>query len=196
MPMASQARFRKRLRQAVDAVFDGNVSAAAEGLGVSQPTLHKILSGKIKESKPSTIGLLADRLGVPEAWLRGEPDPQIDDIHHDFGFQIEPGFLLLLRYFQRRGSDYRSWLSKVKEPQTDVGAKILEAYAKWRHDASTSELIVEAAFGAVAAQFQAGLKSPGFVPEHLRALRAQGNGHLAILELTVSALKRLGEGPT
>src|SRR4051794_14655556 len=105
MPMARQAKLRQRLRQAVDSVFDGNVSAAAEGLGVSQPTLHKILSGKTHESKPSTVAHLADRLGVSEAWLRGEADPAIDSAHHPSGFQIHPGLLLMARYFERKGRD-------------------------------------------------------------------------------------------
>lgn len=197
MPMTSQAKLRKRLRQAVEAVFDGNVSAAAEGLGLSQPTLHKILSGKTQESKPSTIAHIADRLGVSEAWLRGEPDAVIDDVYHPSGFRIGPGLFLLARYFERKAREHDSWLSKITKPHTEVGAKILEAYARWSQEASTaqSDLIREAAFGAVSAQFAAGSKNPGFVPEHLRAIRALGNGRIALLELTVSALKRVGESP-
>jgi transcriptional regulator with XRE-family HTH domain len=196
MPMGRQGRLRKRLQEAVDAVFDGNVSAAAEGLGLSQPTLHKILSGKTKESKPSTVAHIADRLGVSEAWLRGERDPDIDDVQHPAGFQVGPGLLLLARYFRRKSRDYNDWLAGV-EPRTEPGAKILEAYTRWSREAFTAEsdLIREAAFGAVAAQMEAGAKSPGFIPEHLRAIRQLENGRVAVMELTVSALKRLREGP-
>jgi hypothetical protein len=197
MLMTGQAKFRKRLRLAVDAVFDGNLSAAAQGLGLSQPTLHKILSGKIQESKASTVAVLADRLGVSEAWLRGEPDSTIDDVRHPSGFHLGQGLPLLARYSERRKRDYVSWLERVTEPRTEAGAKILEAYARWSKEGASaqSDLIREAAFGAVASQFTTGSKSPGPIPEHLRAIRALSNGHVALLELTVSALKRLGESP-
>jgi hypothetical protein len=185
------------LRQAVQAVFDGNVSAAAEGLELSQPTLHKILSGKTKESKPSTVAHLADRLGVSESWLDGAPDPLLDDVVHPSGFQIPPELLLIGRYFARKEMDYSSWLLGITEARTAAGARILELYTAWNEEASAAQgdLIREAAFGVVAAQIAGGSKNPGFIPEHLRAIRALGNGRLALLELVVTALKRLGEAP-
>ena len=70
--MNRQATVRRRLREVIDALFDGNVKAAAAAAGVAQPTLHKIVSGDVAESKGSTIERLADAYGIPVGWLRGE----------------------------------------------------------------------------------------------------------------------------
>src|SRR5688572_19452325 len=118
MPMDGQVAFRKRLRQAVDAVFDGNVTAAAAGLGVSQPTLHKILSGKTRESKSSTIAHLADHLGVPESWLRGGSEPLVDTTGDPVAALLPDRVFLVSKYYHRQARDYETWIQSIGVPQT------------------------------------------------------------------------------
>jgi hypothetical protein len=197
MPMAGQAAFRKRLQQAVNAIFDGNVTAAAEGLEISQPTLHKILSGKIKDSKASTISHLAKRLGVSEAWLRGANDPSIDNQTHPAVFPLPASAYLISRYFSAKRSKYIRWIERLGTPRTEAGAEIVEAYREWMtskiQDKPRGDLVRACSFADLEPRISAG--KGAMTPEHLKASRAVHAVDLAILELVVRTLKRLGEQP-
>lgn len=191
--MPSQAAFRKRLQTAVDAIFAGNVSAAAEGLDVSQPTLHKILSGKTRESKGSTISHLAARLGVPEAWLRGEKDPSIDGLKQD-DIAIGLGQILVSRYFSRQWEDYVGRLGRLGNPTTEAGDRIFSAFEGWRSQdrKPRGDLLRACMFGALEAQIAEG-KRPRPPVEHLEAVRAVSAADVELLRFTVSTLRRLAE---
>jgi transcriptional regulator with XRE-family HTH domain len=194
MPVSGQEVFRKRLGAAVSAVFNGNVTAAAADLGVSQPTLHKILSGKTRESKASTIAHFADRFGVPESWLRGALDtlnPNADAK----GF-VPESVLLLSRYYARRYREYEDWLEGVQQPQTEEGRRIVKAYRSWARKGSRveSELMRLSVFLPLLRD-AAPDKEPSWPREHLDALRTGYAARLTMLRLVVSALQRLGETP-
>ena len=198
MLMTGQAAFRRRLHLAVDTIFEGNVSSAAAGLDVSQPTLHKILSGKTRESKASTVAHLADRLGVPEDWLRGAYDSYLDDPIEVAGNSTNVTPLRLLAEYARRYSHDRiQWIDSITAPKTKYGKEILEAYRAWRNRRTIEEgnLIRACGFGAIDAQIVAG-KTPSWAPEHLDTLRANTNLELRMLDFVVSTLRRLGESPT
>jgi hypothetical protein len=195
MPMASQDAFRQRLKEAIDAVFSGNVLAAAEGLGVLQPTLHKILTGKTRDSKQSTISLLAERLGVSEAWLRGASDTVV-------GYRPSGGpqaHDLVIAYFTRQTSKYRKWLAGIGKPKTRAGKKILDAFWAWDEDFIKKgmegpyperDVILACLDSDPTADSREHLPS-----EHLDWLRAAMAEDIALYRLVVSSLKRLGETP-
>jgi transcriptional regulator with XRE-family HTH domain len=193
--MNGQLAFRERLQLVVDAIFGGNVTSAAKQLGVSQPTLHKILSGKIHGSKASTVEHLADRLGVSEAWLRGQPDPTLDA--SDDLPRGAAELRLLERYYARHTQLHASWIEATDGPQTAAGRRILKAYRAWmyRQTRPEWELIRQAAHSGVQAQIQAG-KQPEFLPEHLATTRAFLHAEVALLALVRSALRQLDEVPS
>jgi len=198
MPMTGQAAFRRRLQLAVDAIFDGNVSSAAAGLHVSQPTLHKILSGKTRESMPSTVAHFADRLGVSEDWLKGGYDSHIDDPIEFGGIPTDVTPLRLLAFYgPRYARDKIQWIESITAPKTEYGKKILEAYQAWRsrRTVEVGDLIRACGFGAVSARIAAG-KAPRWAPEHLATLRAETHAELRTLDFVVSTLRRLGESPS
>jgi hypothetical protein len=194
MPMPGQDAFRERLQTAVDAVFNGNVSAAAEGLGVLQPTLHKILTGRTRESKPSTVGLLADRLGVMVAWLRGESDDPVD-----YGPGADPprsiplGHHLVIAYFYTQVNGYRDWIRQLGKPKTKAGRRVLDAFLTWDAKSVEEELPGTHVKGqvAVACVAASGVEAP----EHLDWLRSALAENVALHRLVVRTLERLGEKP-
>src|SRR5688500_5935450 len=64
-----------RVRQLIERFHDGSVNAAAADTGVSQPTLSRIASGKVKNPRRPAIEQIARFYGVSVDWLvRGEGD--------------------------------------------------------------------------------------------------------------------------
>src|SRR5690242_5248888 len=118
--MGRQEIFRKRLREVIHHLFGGNAKLAADEIGFSQPTLHKILSGKTKESKDSTLVLLADRLGVSTAWLRGDSDTP------GASRSLPTALALLFLYYERRQRAPREWVSNFK-PRSSYGRALKAA---------------------------------------------------------------------
>lgn len=59
----------KRLMLADDEISEGELSRKT---GIPQSTIHRIVSGQIKESKPSTLKPLANYFGLTIAQLQGE----------------------------------------------------------------------------------------------------------------------------
>src|SRR5690349_11832056 len=111
--MNRQEIFRSRLSLLVDWLFDGNVNRAAEELDVYQPTLHKILSGGIRESKSSTIADLASRLGVPEPWLRGDTETLITPPQE--GGSYIRWYEALMLYHRHREAPYREAIASYQD---------------------------------------------------------------------------------
>lgn len=179
---------------AVDAVFAGNASAAAEGLGVSQPTLHKILAGKTREPKRSTVELLATRLGVSTAWLVGETDKPLDYADRP-KTSISLDYELVLAYYYRQVNTYREWIGRLGKPQTQVGAEILEAFVR-REDHDTKEGLE----GDSPRQrlLHSCYRAHGFgrLAGHLEWLRASFASEVALHKLVVQSLKQAGEKPS
>jgi len=192
--MAGQDAFRKRLQTAIDMVFSGNVSAAAEGLGVLQPTLHKILAGRIGESKASTVALLADRLGVKVSWLRGDSDDPVE-YPTDLAPQrsIPLGHHLVLAYHYRQVNDYRDWIRQLGRPKTKAGKALLEAFLAWDRDSTREELTGRTPKQNVLTAYVSGL--PEMPPEHLDWLRSSLAENVAFHRLVVRRLEDLGEKP-
>jgi Helix-turn-helix len=144
--MASQEKFRRRLRTIIEEVFEGNVNKAAEEIGFSQPTLHKILSGQIGESKDSTISALAEKFGVSAAWLRGETDLPGPARY------VPLNLALLFLYHERRQRPTREWLANFK-PQSQHGKEVQAAVQQdipWENaDSLWALVLMEAADSGV-----------------------------------------------
>jgi hypothetical protein len=196
--MTRQAVLRKRLQIAIDAIFDGNVTAAAAGLGLSQPTLHKIVAGKIGESKSSTIARLADQLGVTESWLGGNYEPEIDgplDLGDVPSGSI--GLKLIANYSDRHTRDRTEWIERITAPRTEPGRRILEAYRAWMYRQPSEEFVLlnECWLASTEAHRTAG-KGPRVPAEELATYRAQTHFKLAMLDFVIATLRRLGESPT
>ena len=117
---------RRRLKKIVAHVFVGNVKAAAEAAGVTQPTLHRILAGKVKDPKLSTIERLADRFGVPLGWLTGETESLPVD-ESTGAKDIPPSWRLVSGFAQRRQRDDLRWLESVG-PTNPEARRILKVY--------------------------------------------------------------------
>jgi transcriptional regulator with XRE-family HTH domain len=194
MPMSSQARFRTRLQTAVDAVFAGNVTAAAEGLGVSQPTLHKILTGKTRESKRSTVDQLATRLGVSTAWLIGESDEPVVYGDHTVKASVSLEYELVLAYYYREVNSYREWIWRLGKPRTQMGTEILTAFLRWDEHDTKEGLEGTTPRQQLAVACYRASKS-GQPASHLEWLRASLASDVALHKLVVQSLKQAGEKP-
>lgn len=65
----------QRVAMLVDISHAGVVNAAAHHIGMPQPTLLGIISGRTKEPREAPLRAIADFYGVTPHWLRtGEPD--------------------------------------------------------------------------------------------------------------------------
>jgi hypothetical protein len=175
-------------------VFAGNATAAAEGLGVSQPTLHKILTGKTRESKRSTIDQLATRLGVSTAWLLGESDQPLDygDLTAKGSISLE--YELVLAYYYRQVNTYREWIWHLGKPRTRPGADILEAFVHWDNHETKEGLEGrpprQQLVGACSRAYRSG-RPVG----HLEWLQASLTSDVAHHRLVVQSLEHAGEKP-
>ncbi len=68
----------KKLMQSDSKISEGELSRKT---GVPQSTIHRILAGQIKESKPSTLRPVANYFGISLAQLQGE-EPMPTQRHH------------------------------------------------------------------------------------------------------------------
>jgi len=71
----SGVRLQDRLRLVISVVFAGNSLEAAQAADVEPSTLHRIVEGKVRDPRLSTLGRLARAFGVPLEWLLGLGDP-------------------------------------------------------------------------------------------------------------------------
>ena len=142
---------RKRLQQIVDYVFDGNVKAAAEAAGVEQPTLHRILAGRVREPRISTLERLADRFGIPLAWILGElPNAELgaapvrDELAKFVGGLTSRDLPLWWRiialYYRRAQRDDRQAIETAK-PTSDAARVLLDHYWDFRRVDRTGLLL-------------------------------------------------------
>lgn len=113
-----------RLQQVVDVLYAGNETAAAEGAGVLQSTLHRILAGTTIDPKVSTLQLLADGFGVPVEWLMEQPELSAppEDVWID-RYDLPDWFVLLYRQWRKRTRGLR-------ERQSETGLRAHTPYAK------------------------------------------------------------------
>ena len=73
---------KNRLATLVQYRYPDSINRAAREIGVPQPTLHGILSGRTKEPRPSVLRTIADHFGVSVDWLLsglGEPAARVGD---------------------------------------------------------------------------------------------------------------------
>lgn len=102
---------RKKLRQIVDVVFDGNQKEAADAAQINETTFHRILVGKTKSPTIGTIQRLADGFGVTVGWLTGAD--AISELPGYFSGNYPDWFWLLLAYRRRRCDSLLKWLAQL-----------------------------------------------------------------------------------
>jgi hypothetical protein len=115
---------RDRLTRIVNAVFDGNVTAAATQARISPIGLHRVLHGKVTGPRLNTIQDYAESFGVPLAWLLGElstTDAQPD------GVDLPEPFWLILAFNRHRQERVREKL-RSQRPATATARQIQNAF--------------------------------------------------------------------
>jgi transcriptional regulator with XRE-family HTH domain len=170
----------------VDTVFDGNVKAAADAAGVRQPTLHRILSGEVREPKLSTLRQLADQFGIPLAWMTGEVAllPNESGTPED---RIPRWWNLLSLYHDRVQRDLRLWISLVS-PKTEQGQRIVDMFAEFSVRERTRGFFFTLAGPAI--------HSGSPIPDSFQpAWRALLRMETEMVQLAARQLKAIGERP-
>lgn len=115
-------RLGSLIRQAVDARFDGNVQRAAAKIGISQPTLSRLVSGKEKKARASTIDAL--RKLIPYG-KRGELEATV----------LSQEAQQRLREYDRwmkREREYWSGIDHVRAAEGDDGKEIAQRKVMYR----------------------------------------------------------------
>lgn len=105
----------------VQIVFDHSESATAKAVALPASTIHRMITGAIAEPRSSKLTRIADALGVPAAWLRGE-----QSTHEAMG--AEPGFTepqwLLRCYASARQREDRQEIEQLPADEQLVGRAI------------------------------------------------------------------------
>lgn len=96
---------RSRLLAVVNAVFGGNVNAAAKSWAVPVSTVHRILEGQVEAPRLDTLRQIAEGSGIPIAWLLG--DSTTDSAQGGAPAIPEPYWLIISHHAarQRRARD-------------------------------------------------------------------------------------------
>jgi hypothetical protein len=117
------SEFQRRLLRVVKLVFDHSESATAKGVGLPASTIHRMVTGAIAEPRSSKLTRIADALGVPAAWLRGELSTR-DAIAGDTG--LSEAQWLLRCHAKARQRDARAKIEQLSEGDAGAGRAVAE----------------------------------------------------------------------
>ncbi|MCO4098884.1 MAG: helix-turn-helix domain-containing protein [Gemmatimonas sp.] len=104
-------------------VFDHSESATAKGVGLPASTIHRMVTGAIAEPRTSKLTQIADALGVPAAWLRGELSTR-DAMAGES--ELSEAQWLLQCHAKARQRDARAKIEQLSGERAGVGRAVAE----------------------------------------------------------------------
>lgn len=108
---------RDRLRLIVINVFDGNAFLAAREAGIEPSTLHRILEGKVLEPRIPTVERIAEKMGVPPAWLLGAISTEIAQSTEP---KLPEAYWLIVSFYRNKQRPMRARLAAATQLSSEA----------------------------------------------------------------------------